>query len=467
MKISNGKKTDFNRKTKDESNKSLYIFSGLVVIIFIVLALLAVWKIPHMHNRSYRDHLESINNANVNTGERILIERNAADIENNSRVTIAQIVGGLGLLLGLFLTYLNVKAAQDNARTAQKTLRITADEKISDRFGKAVEMLGKEDLTMSLSGIYALERLSLELDDWEKLTVMEVLTAYVRENSCYNSGETAGIKKNESILRDIIQTIMTVIGRRELNESESRRFNLRGVNLAGYNLEGANLAKMDLSEADISGANLTGAYLNEAILTGADLTGADLTKADLFDADLSEADLTDAIMNQADLVGTDLNLAILIGADLTDANLLSADLTEADLNQADLSHANLTGADLSDADLRKANLFGANLTTANLSGANLTGTDLNEAKLAGANLNGVNLEKTLNVSLKHLQSTSEREGVKLSPELKKEFEGWIAAEKKEMNELLAKIRELSKPQKKQAKENSSVIEDSSGNPSEE
>ena len=58
---------------------------------------------------------------------------------------------------------------------------------ITDRFTKAIEQLGKLDgerpnIEVRLGAIYALERIAIDSprDQW---TIMEILTAYVRQNA--------------------------------------------------------------------------------------------------------------------------------------------------------------------------------------------------------------------------------------------------------------------------------------------
>ena len=75
---------------------------------------------------------------------------------------------GILLLGGLYLTWRRVTAIEEG--------------QVTERFTRAVEQLGSEQLTIRLGGIYSLERIARDSqkDHW---TVMEVLTAVVRERS--------------------------------------------------------------------------------------------------------------------------------------------------------------------------------------------------------------------------------------------------------------------------------------------
>ncbi|HEX8738159.1 MAG TPA: pentapeptide repeat-containing protein, partial [Pyrinomonadaceae bacterium] len=289
------------------SRTNLYILVGIIVFAALFSALIFIprWQ-ASIYERKVTEHINNISDAK----DRAAAIKDIELYENSARLTIAQIVGGLVLLAGLYFTYQNVVAAQNNAKTAQENLRITEEGKLTDRFSKAVEMLGSDKLEVRLGGIYALERIARDSqkDHW---TVMEVLTAFVRENS-----HKLLEGQPPETLREDIQAIMTVIGRREWRETERLDINLERVNLNGCKLWKANLSKAYLSEA-----NLNGAYLR--------------------DADLSRTNLSMADLNGADLNGANLNKAILFAADLTEADLhranLNADLREANLNDADLS----------------------------------------------------------------------------------------------------------------------------------
>ena len=62
--------------------------------------------------------------------------------------------------------------------------------RITESFSKAVEQLGSDKLEVRLGGIYSLERISKESPD-DYWTVMESLTAFVRERKRAHVGRTS------------------------------------------------------------------------------------------------------------------------------------------------------------------------------------------------------------------------------------------------------------------------------------
>ena len=264
-----------------------------------------------------------------------------ASLEDEYRRTLAQILAGCGLLVGLYWNSRRVKATEDNVRVAEEG-------HITERFTRAIAQLGnKENRAIRLGGIYALERLAKDSEK-DYGPIMEVLTAYVRENATKQGkyAEEAAVKPTTDI-----QAILTVIGRRETTGKNrgNDRLDLSNTHLHGVVILGA----------DLSGADLSGALLGRADLSGALLGGADLGGATLSGALLSEATLSRAFLREAGLGGAGLG-----GADLTNANLGGATLSGAFLREADLSGAGLGGADLTDADLTDADLREANDLTA-------------------------------------------------------------------------------------------------------
>jgi len=327
-----------------------------------------------------------------------LSEKDALEVANETRKTIAQIMAGMAAIVAFYFAWLR------NYLTAQG--------QITDRFAKAVEQLGSDQISIRMGGIFALERIAKDSpeDHW---TVMEVLTAFIREKSPANPkeeekpDEAKKDKDDEEIpkLPNDIQAALTVIARRgnlEWEKENDKQIDLRGADLRRADLENAQLQGADMTGAQLQGASLIGAQLQRAELHNAQLHGAKL-----FNAKMQGAMLIKAQMQRADLTGAKLHMASLIFAQLQEAHLTlaylqGANLTNAQLQKADLSHAYLQGADLTNAQLQGSYLMetqlqcailtNAKLHCANLSGANLQGARINEAQLPGASLAGAQMQ---------------------------------------------------------------------------
>src|SRR5262249_30993601 len=131
------------------------------------LLFLLLWKVPKWQVANIPD------------------EKDRLATESGFRQTLVQLVGGAALLGGLYFT--------------AQTLRTTQDGQITDRFTKAIGQIGDKELAVRLGGIYALERIANDSpkDHWQ---IMEVLTAYVRDNASWPPNNPQPLK-DEQILK--------------------------------------------------------------------------------------------------------------------------------------------------------------------------------------------------------------------------------------------------------------------------
>jgi hypothetical protein len=212
-------------------------------------------------------------------------------LETQIRDTWAKMLwAGLSLLgAALIWRYLQsiavvVEKATSTLAAAERTAFFAAQAGETERYARAMALLGDEKIEVRLGGIYALERLARE-SARDHGPIMEVLAAFVREHAHWSEGETAPARP-----RADLQAILTVLGRRHapFDPAESH-IDLHGVAipraywphahlerafLYESNLEGALLQSANLRGAWVWKTNLTGAILDGAHLEGADLTGA-------------------------------------------------------------------------------------------------------------------------------------------------------------------------------------------------
>jgi hypothetical protein len=207
----------------------------------------------------------------------------------------AQIATAVGAFCIVWITWRRIKVAElnlDQTQIANKAnqkahednLSATREGQITERFTQAIEQLGSEKITIRLGGIYALERIARDSKD-DHRQVMEVLTAFVRENRPVGDQEEVDLDNLPPLPLDI-QAILDVIGRRKIEHEEGTddRLDLRRTDL-----QGAFLIEADLKGGGLANADLQGANLNAADLQGADLEHAlNLTQAQIDSTDGDE-----------------------------------------------------------------------------------------------------------------------------------------------------------------------------------
>lgn len=344
-----------------------------------VLISLAVWKIPIWQTKSI-----PTTNSDSTPPTSILSFKERADIENSYRSTLVQAFGGLFFIITSSLTLKNIKVSEDK--------------QVTERFIKSVEMLGAEKIEVRLGGIYMLERISKD-SSADYSTVMEILTAFVREKSprlLIHDKSLINIIYDpldnlEGLCCTDTQAALTVIGRRKI--VKDKKLDLTKTQLSGANLYGANLCGINFSSSILIDAHLNDAVLNGVFLTDAVLNGASLCDAKLRGAKLMSASLVGATLPKADLNGASLRNAHLQGAFLRDADLRNADLTLAKLNGADLVNTDLRDANLTCVEFGKADLTGAKLVGADLSGAVLSEAKLTEEQIQKSIIDATKLPK--------------------------------------------------------------------------
>ena len=262
------------------------------------------------------------------------------------RKTLAQILGGFALLVGLYFTW--------------RTTRATEDGRITDRFSKAVEQLGTcnndghKQLEPRLGGIYALERIARdsERDRWP---IIEILCAYIRSNAPRKfmtadpeTGEPSFVEPKRRKPEPDIQAVLKVLS------DLLAGFDAKSA--VGVDLNTTEMYLADLSECSLSNANMQEVYLEEATLSRGQLRFTDLRWASLERARLTKADLEGANLYRANLKKADLYGAVLKGTNLSEANLQKAKLKNAIIGFSGKKATNLRGANLEGTDLRGTDL---------------------------------------------------------------------------------------------------------------
>lgn len=344
----------FNNLYSFYSNNESRIYISGSLLVALVIGLL-VWYVPKRQIKILQEEIDETKFDRAK--ERI-------KLEDDTRKTLAQIIGGVFLIAGLFVTYNTYRLGIDNYRLGLEQQKISQKQQelsiekgdldrrgqITERFNKAVEHLANQDLAVRLGGLYALEQILRDSPE-EHQTIIEVLSAYIRQHSInkIEQNKTSRldavnqvIKQNNGISTDV-QTAVIIIGRRP--RAENRKEN--NINLENVDLNYTDFNGIDLSSVNF-GENQTVTILKYANLSRANFISANLNGVYLRYADLRHADFTNAKLNNARIDSAKLNDADFTEADLSGVNLNNADLSGADFDNTNLSRANLKGAELSE-----------------------------------------------------------------------------------------------------------------------
>jgi hypothetical protein len=172
----------------------------------------------------------------------------------DTRVAGATLLGGLVVAAGTF-----------------RTIQVTREGQITERFATAIGQLGSEMDEVRLGGIYALERIARE-SRRDHDTVMEILTAYVRKRAPWLPESDASGHAKSPQPENVVQAVLAVLGRRKVSHDR------HALDLKSTDLRGALFGEAKLKRVLFKGAHLEGAHLRGADLAGANLAGASYDK---------------------------------------------------------------------------------------------------------------------------------------------------------------------------------------------
>ena len=157
------------------------------------------------------------------------LQDNRLKLQNDVRTTLLQGLGGLAVLVGAFFTY--------------RQLHIAREGQVTERFTRAIDQLGHENLDVRLGGIYALERIANDSPQ-DRATVVEVLTAFVRDHAPWPPRRRDQPGKDVPI-NDVpplrawaadVQAALTVLGRRKPSIGPVQPVDLTAIDLRGADL---------------------------------------------------------------------------------------------------------------------------------------------------------------------------------------------------------------------------------------
>ncbi len=363
----------------------------------------------------------------------------------DAALILAAVLGAPFVIWRTITAHWQAQAARRQSEIAEGNRALTEDRNLTDRFIRAVEMLGAGTpeapiLEQRLGGIYALEKLAQESEK-HHIQIMEVLCAYVRTNAPASKARTfpgtvldrllaanraitdteieadpdfteamagcgftlAGLRGDRptcfkfwtavlSTPREDIRATLDAIGRRSDRQRQLEAERRYRLDLARTNLQRANLGRTNLERANLMGSHLEAVHLREAHLDGADFGEAHLEGVQIFEAHLAQANFRGAHLEAANLHGSHMERADLVKAHLARAFLWQAHLEGAKLVEADLSRANLGGARLEGANLARANLEWSYLVGTRLARANLAAVIADGAAAAGVDFSAAQID---------------------------------------------------------------------------
>lgn len=249
---------------------------------------------------------------------RIQLQQAQGQLQNDARSTLLQAIAGLLVVVGAAATWHQVQVNKDG--------------QITDRFSRAVEHIGNDNVDIRIGGLYELERIANNSPS-DRRIIQVTIGSYLRNRSPWPVGSPDGpqhptptVDENLPWLRmraPDIQTALAILARRpkapdaprlylsrvdlrsvqlennQLTNAHIRRTNLARAWLRGTRLDGSDFYATDLRKANLEGVSLQKTSFRNAYLEGANLRAADLREADLRGADMRATHIEEALMTGA------------------------------------------------------------------------------------------------------------------------------------------------------------------------
>jgi hypothetical protein len=255
--------------------------SALFVSNLFVMALGSIILIPQwLYPSLGADDLRGVDNAQT----RIQLQQAQSQLRNTARSEVLQDAAGLLVVIG--------------AAAAWRQVQVAREGQITERFTRAVDHLGSQNIDVRIGGIYALERIANN-SPADRNAIQYLLGAFVRNHAPWPVGTPGGPQHPIATVDEHlpwmrvrapdIQTAMGVLGRRAPSR-DTQVIYLSRVDLRSVALRGAHFTGAKFRHANLARAVLAGVWLDDS-----DLTEADLRRAFLENTRLSRANLSNAV----------------------------------------------------------------------------------------------------------------------------------------------------------------------------
>jgi uncharacterized protein YjbI with pentapeptide repeats len=299
-----------------------------IALLMLVLFLLAILIIPKIYVQSLQKYSD---NSFDQRKEKL-------KLEDDTRKTAAQIIGGVLVIGSLIFTYNTLRLQQD-------TYRLQQEGQFTDRFTKAITQIGDEKLEVRLGGLFALERVAKDSPK-DHPAIMEVLSAYVREKSKAQKEKYTKEQIEQKKSDETIENSFSLV-----SPDTDIRIAINLINRRNFSNDPADF-KFDFIEANFRHTLLNNAKFTETNFSLADLLYTDFTSSNLSKCGFSFANLKFTNFSKANLTEAVFQFTKISGANFDNANLTKASFFNSEFKATNFLNTNLTNVSFKNIDIR-------------------------------------------------------------------------------------------------------------------
>ena len=352
----------------------------------------------------------------------------------------AQLIGGIIIGYGLYLTYRRTKAIEDSVVVAQQNVKISEDGNVTERFKNAIEHLGRDEGSIRLGGIYSLHRIAKKSPE-DTESVCNIFCSYLISeavsNITYKKGDLIAIKTIADLLfkHDDNRLVYASI-KKTLSNVHFVELNLDNGNISNCKFTKTSIVKSTFFNCVIEGSSFKSSILNKLNFSrskiknvrfdGCELKNTGFFKSNwenvtIYDSDLKLIHMSSSTLinitvwqvffNQSNLEHLNISESSFLEVSFENSYLDYSNIKNTSINKCDMKYACLKNVDLSNSEIINSDLKGVNFSGANLSNCDFKNSFLIEADMSGAT--GLTAEQLLQsktlYNIKGLNPDLERE----------------------------------------------------------
>jgi len=219
------------------------------------------------------------------------------------RKVYIQIIGGAILAIGVYLTLRRVKATEKQAEVALQG-------NLTDRYTKAVELLGSDQMAIRIGGIAALGRLAKDSEiDYKRVII--TLAEFIRYVSVERQKEMREEERGSGDFKlwPDVQMAINVIFNEEFYplakmyfDKETSPIDLSEAYLKSVNLSGKKLINVNFQLSNLDGGKFMESKLDACELFGAEMKHCHFRQGRFFECKLEFAKLDSSQMKETSFI---------------------------------------------------------------------------------------------------------------------------------------------------------------------
>lgn len=241
----------------------------------------------------------------------------------------------MGGLLGIELVFLGLWINNRRISEMVRQNNIAEKSQINTRFKDAATLLGNENVSTVLSGVYALHQIALDASvDKDKKSyvsiVHDILCTYIKENTDNIKDEKTGklwrVNKGSNF---VVQTIVKVLFKSDSYIYSNFVTDLSNCILENIDLEDAHLTNVDFSKAKFIRTSFKHATLESCYLEGTFIDEVSFEECCISKVVFDNAHIKNTTFEKARIEHSDFWHALCTSVKFKDARFLDVDFKEA------------------------------------------------------------------------------------------------------------------------------------------